>query len=334
MPFGGANSERILILAPHGRDAEVAANLLNEAGWATLVCPNILKLTEEISAGAGCALVVEEVFAVQNISALAFKIRAQPLWSDFPIIVLTAHGDTPERSVFARQLQDALGNVTFLERPFHPTTLVSGARAALRSRQRQYQARELLKRKDLLTRELQHRTKNLIAVIQAIATASLQESLGRDAFFDRLHALARAQDLIIESDGRGALMSNVVGSLESFGPRITKEGPEVFLNPSAAQGFTLILHELATNAAKHGSLSNGTGTVSVRWSVDASTPKPTVKFHWEERGGPVVAPPSRKGFGSVLLARAVGSLVPPRFDYSPEGFSYELRAVLAEWRES
>ena len=71
-----------------------------------------------------------------------------------------------------------------------------------------------------------------------------------------------------------------------------------------------------------------------RWSVDASTPKPTVKFHWEERGGPVVAPPSRKGFGSVLLARAVGSLVPPRFDYSPEGFSYELRAVLAEWRES
>jgi two-component sensor histidine kinase len=240
----------------------------------------------------------------------------------------------PERNAFAIRLQGILGNVTFLERPFHPTTLVNVVRAALRSRLRQYGAREVLERMDLLAKELQHRTKNLLAVILAIASASLQKSQGRESFFDRLHALAKAQDLIIEGAGRGALMRNVVESaLESFGARVSIDGPEIFLNPGAAQGFALIMHELATNAAKYGSLSTEGGTVAVAWALDASTTEPTVHFHWKERGGPEVTAPKRKGFGTVLLERAVAtSAVPPRFDYSPEGFSYEVKAVLAEQR--
>jgi two-component sensor histidine kinase len=207
-------------------------------------------------------------------------------------------------------------------------------RAALRSRRRQYGAREVLERRDLLARELQHRTKNLLAVIQAIASASLQESHGRQSFFDRLHALARAQDLIIEGAGRGALMRHVVANAtESFGSRVSFDGPEVFLNPGAAQGFALVLHELATNAAKHGSLGPSGGTVSVHWAIDAATSEPTINLRWQEKGGPVVTPPKRKGFGTVLLERAVAtSAVPPRFDYAPNGFSYEIRAVLAEQR--
>jgi two-component sensor histidine kinase len=146
--------------------------------------------------------------------------------------------------------------------------------------------------------------------------------------------LAKAQDLIIEGAGRGALMRNVVESaLEGFGTRVSTDGPEIFLNPGAAQGFALILHELATNAAKYGSLSAEGGTVSVAWAVDASTMDPTVHFEWQERGGPEVIAPKRKGFGTVLLERAVAtSVVPPRFDFSPEGFSYELKAVLAQQR--
>ena len=331
MPFGGANSERILILAPHGRDAEVASKLLQEAGWPTLVCANAATLAEEMANGAGCAVIVEDIVATDNISPLAARIKAEQPWSDFPIIVLTSRGDAPERNIIATRLQDMLGNVTFLERPFHPTTLVSIARAALRSRARQYGARELLERRDLLARELQHRTKNLLAVIQAIASASLQDGVGREAFFSRLHALARAQDLIIESAGRGALMSNVVASgLESFATRISAEGPEVFLKPSAAQGFALVLHELATNAAKHGSLSNDAGSVLVRWGIDASTSEPTINLVWQEVGGPPVVPPKRRGFGSVLLERAVAAAVPPILDYSPAGFSYHLKAVPAE----
>ena len=334
MPFGGANSERILILAPHGRDAEVASKLLQEGGWATLVCSDVARLSEEMTRGAGCAVLVEDVLASNEISALTASINAQPPWSDFPMVVLTARTDVPERNVAAIRLQDALGNVTFIERPFHPTTLVNVVRAALRSRRRQYGAREVLERRDLLARELQHRTKNLLSVIQAIASASLQESYGRESFFDRLHALAKAQDLIIEGAGRGALMRHVVrNALESFGTRVSVDGPEVFLNPGAAQGFALVVHELATNAARHGALSTESGSVFVRWAIDATTTEPTINFHWQEKGGPVVTAPKRKGFGTVLLERAVAtSAVLPRFNYSPEGFSYEVKAILAEQR--
>jgi two-component sensor histidine kinase len=335
MPFAGLNSERILILAPHGRDAEVASKLLQEAGWPTWICADVRRLCEELNKGAAVSVVVEETLETEALSMLADWVRAQPPWSDFPLVVLTGRADTSERNVLANQLQDKLGNVTFLERPFHPTTFVSVVRSALRSRLRQYHAREVLERRDLLARELQHRTKNLLAVIQAIASASLQESPGREAFFNRLHALAKAQDLIIEGAGRGALMTDVVANaLESFGTRVVVEGPQIFLNPNAAQGFALIMHELATNAAKHGSLTTESGTVSVRWSIDASATEPTIVFLWREIGGPRVTPPKRKGFGTVLLERAVPtSGIPPRFDYSPEGFSYEVRAMLTQQPE-
>ena len=336
MPFGGPNSERALILAPRGRDAEVASTLLQEAGWPTLICADIPQLCMELEKGAAFGVVVEEALVMDDLDPLAAHIKAQPAWSDFPIVILTRHENTPERSTLANRYQDLLGNITFLERPFHPTTFVSVARSALRSRRRQYEARELLERRELLTRELQHRTKNLLTVIQAIASASLSDSYGREAFFARLHALARAQDLIIEGSARGALMTDVVKSgLESFGTRVFVEGPEVFLNPSAAQGFALIMHELATNAAKHGSLTTEAGTVSILWSIDTSAAEPTLVFKWQERGGPPVNPPKRKGFGTVLLERAVAtSGSPPLFEYGPEGFSYLVRATLAHQPQS
>ena len=99
MPFGGSNSERILILAPHGRDAEVASKLLQEAGWPTLACSDVARLSEEITKGAGCAVLVEDVIASDDISVLAASINTQPPWSDFPMVVLTARADVPERNV-------------------------------------------------------------------------------------------------------------------------------------------------------------------------------------------------------------------------------------------
>jgi two-component sensor histidine kinase len=330
MPFGGPDSERILILAPHGRDAEVASRLLQEMGWATLACQDLATLCLELRNGAATAVIVEEAIATADLTCLTEWIRAQPTWSDFPILVLAAR-EVSGRNALADRLQQVLGNVSFLERPFHPSTLISFTGSALRSRRRQYQAREMLERHDLLARELQHRTKNLIAVIQAIASASLQESKGREAFFARLHALATAQDLIINSAGRGALMKDVVeNAIESFGGRVSVDGPEIYLNPNTAQGFALIMHELATNAAKHGALTTESGSVSVRWSLDATSSQPAILFQWKERGGPPVTPPKRKGFGTVLLERAVPTTgEPPHFDYTQDGFSFQVKAALA-----
>jgi two-component sensor histidine kinase len=329
MPKGGAHSERILILAPRGRDALVAAKLLQEAGQATLICNDLAQLWVELEKGAAFAVVTEEEFANSDLTDLSGWIRAQPPWSDFPFVLLTAHGDTPNRIIAAARFQDILGNVTFLERPFHPTTLVSVARAALRSRRRQYQARELLERYELLVHEVQHRSKNLLAVIQAIASASWPAGEQRDVFFGRLRALANAQDLLTEGEERGASLKDVVArALQSFSDRVHIEGAELILNARAAQGFTLIVHELATNAIKHGALTAAAGTVSVHWSVEDNSGNPTVTFQWRERGGPPVTPPTRKGFGSKLLEHAVAHAgEPPRFEYAPDGFTYELRTT-------
>jgi two-component sensor histidine kinase len=265
---------------------------------------------------------------------LAAWVRAQPAWSDFPIVLLTGRGDAPERLIFAAQVQDLLGNVNFLERPFHPTTLINVTRSAVRSRHRQYEARDLLARYELLARELQHRTKNLMSIIQSIASASLREGDSRDAFFARLHALAKAQDLLLEGGEKGALIKDIVAqALGSFASQVIIEGPELFLNATTAQGFALILNELVTNAVKHGALTTATGSVSVRWSIDLSPAGPVILFQWRESGGPVVTPPTHRGFGMILLERALPYYDrPPEFTYSPEGLVYELRTVLARPR--
>ena len=332
MPLGGANSERVLILAPWGRDAAVASKLLQEAGWPTFICPDVATLCDEFGEGAALGVVVEEALSTDQLRGLAQRIKSQPVWSDFPLLILTGRGNAPERNALAVRFQDILGNVTFLERPFHPTTLVSLVHSALRSRRRQYQIRELLERQGLLTSELQHRTKNLLAVAQSIASSSLQDTQGREDFFSRLQALAKAQDLIIGGTESGALMRDVVDSvLGPFGARAIVDGPDVFLDPNATQSFALVVHELITNATKHGALTMDIGTVSVRWAIDSSGAEPTIVFQWQERGGPEVSPPKRKGFGTVLLERAITtSGAPPHFDYSPEGFTYEVRTALAK----
>ena len=326
MPLGGPDSERVLILTARRRDADVASRLLSGAGLATLVCHSVIHLIREMREGAACVVLTDEVIDGTAAQLLHDWIESQPAWSDLPIIVLTGKVDEPSRNRSARELQDTLGNVSLVERPFHPPTLASVARAALRSRRRQYEARELLQRYELLARELQHRTKNLLAVILSIAGASLRDDEdGPDVFVSRLHALAAAQDLLMEGDGRGTFLSDIVRAVtSSFGDRIGIEGPQVHLTPTLAQGFALIVHELATNAVKHGALSQGGGNVAINWSVSVGANETTLVFRWQERGGPPVLPPRRKSFGSVLLERAVPAYGrPPRLLYDPHGFTYE-----------
>jgi two-component sensor histidine kinase len=307
----------------------VAAKLLQEAGQTTLICDGLSQLRGELQRGAAVAVVTEEAFANGDLTDLSGWIKAQPPWSDFPFVLLTAHGNRPNRNAAAARFQDILGNVTFLERPFHPTTLVSVTRAALRSRRRQYQARELLERYEFLVHEVQHRSNNLLTVIQAIASASWPAGEQRGVFFGRVRALSDAQNLLTEGEERGVSLKDVAArALQAFSDRVQIQGAELILNAKAAQGFALIMHELATNAIKYGALRAAAGTVSVHWSVEDNSDNPTVTFQWRERGGPPVTQPTRKGFGSQLLAHAVAHAgEPPRFEYAPEGFTYELRTT-------
>jgi signal transduction histidine kinase len=137
-------SERALVLAPHGRDANVAAGILREGGLIAEICIDLQRLTEEIAEGAGLAVLTDDVIRNADVRSLAAWVNSQPSWSDFPFILLTERGAGLERNPAASREMAALGNLFFLERPFHPTTFVSVVRTALRGRLRQYEARARL----------------------------------------------------------------------------------------------------------------------------------------------------------------------------------------------
>jgi PAS domain S-box-containing protein len=124
-----------------GRDAAIAVTLLGEAGLVAKAVADPAQLTKALDEGAAAVLVAEEAIAMTGHEPLAAWLERQPAWSDLPIILLTHHGGGPERNPDAARLAALLGNVTFLERPFHPTTLVSVASTALRGRRRQYETR-------------------------------------------------------------------------------------------------------------------------------------------------------------------------------------------------
>lgn len=146
-------TERTLILAPQGRDALVARDILREARLAAHVCRDFTEFVREIRGGADLALLTEEVARDIDPRDLTEWVARQPAWSDFPFVVLTRHGGGLERNPTAAQFVRSLGNVTFLERPFHPTTLLSVVETCLRGRRRQYECRRLNEELELRVEE-------------------------------------------------------------------------------------------------------------------------------------------------------------------------------------
>ena len=168
-------SERALILAPNGRDAFVARDMLAEAGIRGVVVQGIDELVKALEAGGGCGVVTEEALTGTDLKPLSRWLDAQSEWSDFPFILLTQRGGGLERNPSAGRYLDILGNVTFLERPFHPTTFVSLAQSALRGRRRQYDARARLLDLNQLAADLERRVEERTAEHEA-AVAQLHEA--------------------------------------------------------------------------------------------------------------------------------------------------------------
>ncbi|OBS39955.1 response regulator [Pseudomonas syringae] len=139
MSTPGLLSERAIILAPRGRDSQIASRILDEAGYPSTVAHDVPELVRELSAGAGLAIIADEALRNADMAPLLELLGRQPPWSDLPIVLLTHHGG-PDHNPSAR-MGNLLGNVTFLERPFHPVTLVSLVMTAVRGRRRQYEAR-------------------------------------------------------------------------------------------------------------------------------------------------------------------------------------------------
>jgi signal transduction histidine kinase len=163
-------SERTLILAPRGRDAVIAKGILRDAAMRSEICLDLAELLQEIKRGADVAIVTEEATRSADLRDLVDWVGSQPPWSDFPFILLTEHGGGLERNPAAARLMELLGSVTFLERPFHPTTLLSMVQTGLRARRRQYEWRnlneQLESRVDERTAELAAANRQLLGQIQ------------------------------------------------------------------------------------------------------------------------------------------------------------------------
>ena len=164
---------------------------------------------------------------------------------------------------------------------------------------------------NLLIEELNHRVKNTLALMQAIAVQTFR-SASRDErakFEGRLSALAEAHNLLSQEKWAGSELRDVIArALQPFllanPARIRMAGPGVPLSPRLAVVLSMIVHEIATNAAKYGALSNETGRVTLDWEVIADAPKPRLRLIWTELGGPLVTAPVQRGFGSRLIERS------------------------------
>jgi len=192
----------------------------------------------------------------------------------------------------------------------------------------------------LLIHELNHRVKNTLATVQSLATQTLRTAPtmrdAKDALEGRLIALARAHDVLTRESWEGAELREIV--TQTLAPysvrgedRLRMHGPEVRLSPRMALALSMALQELATNAVKYGALSNATGTVDIVWDVKAAEPSDMLLLRWEERDGPVVHPPARRGFGSRLIERSLARELngSAHIEFGPSGVVCSLEAPLA-----
>jgi PAS domain S-box-containing protein len=199
--------------------------------------------------------------------------------------------------------------------------------------------KEREEREHLLMREVNHRAKNMLSVVDAIAhqTATRNPEDFIERFSERIQSLSADQELLVRNEWRGVDIEDLVrAQLSHFadliGSRIVVHGPKLHMNAASAQAIGLALHELATNAGKYGALSTEAGHVDIRWGTDENS----LAMSWTERDGPPVSAPERRGFGTIVMKtmteRSVNGAVD--VDYAPAGLTWRLTCPAASALES
>jgi PAS domain S-box-containing protein len=191
-------------------------------------------------------------------------------------------------------------------------------------------------RQEILSKEMSHRLKNTLAMVQAIATQTLRPVEDRkyvEAFEKRLLTLGSAHDILFRKNWQSAQITDVVTSVvgnTGFNERVDQSGPSVEIGPRATLSTSLILHELTTNAAKYGALSNDRGRVQVVWDVSGEGDEAVLTLCWREIDGPPVVLPEARGFGSKLISMGLIGTGGVTVSYDPSGFAAEMTATLLQ----
>ncbi len=194
----------------------------------------------------------------------------------------------------------------------------------------------------LLRNELAHRIKNILALVQAVASQTLKDdadmATAKPTFLSRLGALSRGHDILINAHHNPTQLRTLAEAVvaEHSAGRVLIDGPEIDLSAKCALALTLAFHELATNAFKYGALSNDTGIVSLTWKLNEDADRPTLDLTWKETGGPEVFQPTRRGFGSRMIDKALSSYLggTSRIDFDRDGLVFSLSAPVANLIEN
>lgn len=195
--------------------------------------------------------------------------------------------------------------------------------------------REAEQRIELLLQEVNHRSKNMLAVIQSLVRRS---EPGRPDFIQRfeqrIRGIAANQDLLVSRAWSSVPVAQMIEAqlrfLNDMGAMVSRKGPDVLLKPSAAEALAMAMHEMATNAIKYGSLGVTAGKVEIRWSIDSEDGRDLFRMSWIEQGGPRPEVPDHSGFGSRIIVDVPRSKLGAKVkvDFPPQGFTWHLECPL------
>lgn len=310
---------KVLVVDDNASKRYVTARMLRAAGFAITEAATGYQALQMADEGIDAVVLDVNLPDIDGFEVCR-RLRARETTSRLPIIHLSATFVDDSDRVHGLDT----GADGYLTHPIEPQVLVATVRAFVRARSAKQQV-------DLMLEELDHRVKNTLATVQAIAMQTIASSANleqfQDAFVPRLMALSNTHNLLATDAWTGVNLRDVVAS--ELAPyengavgRSTITGDDLRLSPKMALGLAMVIHELSTNAAKYGALSVAGGRVDVEWgSFEHADKGRSLRVRWRESGGPPVSAPIRRGFGSRLVTEGTafelrGTAV---IDYAPTG---------------